>query len=232
MLFLKSLHLSKSNANTMKNFIFTLSLITILIGTKSVSAQNNNVEYQIYDLAWEEEKNYVSVGYGFGNFNTAFLTSNFVAQSGYQIQALGPFFAKYEYAFSDLVGFGVNLAYVDNTISSTTYNHVLQNNQTINLVEKINFNSLSLLARMNFHFGANKKIDPYFGMGMGYRTATYSFSDNDPFTVDESFSLGQLFPLGFEMTFGTRLLFTENIGAYVEVGLAKAVFQFGLTSKF
>jgi hypothetical protein len=39
-------------------------------------------------------------------------------------------------------------------------------------------------------------------------------------------------PVGIEATFGTRFLFTDNVGAYVEIGLARAFFQFGVTGKF
>ena len=48
----------------------------------------------------------------------------------------------------------------------------------------------------------------------------------------ENLSVSTIFQLGLEATFGTRFFITENIGAYEEVGLARAIMQVGLPSTF
>lgn len=215
-----------------KILAFAFMIYMILLSSDILS--QFDYQYREYDLAWEEEKNYVSFGYGVGNFSSAILMAAFSGStSNIKHKPVGPFFGKYEYAFSDLVGFGLNIAYIDNTMSAITPNYTLQDNSVITLVETINFNSFSALARINFHFGANARIDPYLGIGMGYRYAAYSFSDNDPFSFDEGvITTSNIFPMGFETTLGSRFYFTENFGAYVEFGFSKAIFQFGVTSKF
>ena len=70
----------------------------------------------------------------------------------------------------------------------------------------------------------------YWGMGMGYRSGSWKVTSTA--TNYESPSLPDFIPFGFETTFGFRYLFTANIGAYAEAGLAKSFLQLGLTGKF
>ena len=84
--------------------------------------------------------------------------------------------------------------------------------------------------RFNWHFCDHDIIDPYFGLAAGYRSNNWEFTSTDPDFV--STETGNLIPFGIEATFGTRFLFTDNLGAYVELGLARAFFQVGLTGKF
>ena len=77
------------------------------------------------------------------------------------------------------------------------------------------------------------KFDPYLGLGVGYRNSSYKYSSTDP-NWDESTFTGFKNPFNFggDLTFGTRYFFTDNIGAYVELGIAKSILQLGLTAKF
>lgn len=183
--------------------------------------------------AFQIEDNFVNVGYGFGNITqtlikTAVNESNDVNASA---TSLGPIFLKFEHALADNIGIGLNVAYAS---ANAIYRY---DNQTITdgsalLVEELNWSSTSFLLRFNYHFGQNDKIDPYLGLGAGYRTGNWDATNNDPQRDETSLEILSPVNFGLDMTFGSRFLFTENFGAYVEVGLAKAVIQGGLTVKF
>ena len=94
----------------------------------------------------------------------------------------------------------------------------------------INRTGYNIMLRFNWHFGDHDMIDPYFGLAGGYRSNNWS-SDFEDQSLGE-LDINTLIPVGIEATFGTRFLFTDNVGAYVEIGLARAFFQFGVTGKF
>ena len=83
---------------------------------------------------------------------------------------------------------------------------------------------------VNYHFVSNDNLDVYFGVGAGYRggKTTYTSVPNDP---DFSFDTKIAIPVGMETTLGMRYFFTENIGAYTEIGLGKSLIQFGACFK-
>lgn len=178
--------------------------------------------------AFEQGKSYIQVGYGFGNFIQA-VFSTYESYDAYKFSTMGPMFGKYEYAISDKVGIGLNVAYASANVDYRT-SYFDQNFDLTDLDATIKWSTISVLGRLNLHFGDHDRIDPYWGVGIGYRTASWKWEYSDPnYTGNESFD--SVMPFGFETTFGTRFLFTDNIGAYAEIGLAKAVFQAGLVIK-
>ena len=202
----------------MKKLTYLLATAGIfLFGTAELKSQK----------AFEDGKNYISAGYGVGNFTLNILQ----LADGKEIdsKAFGPFYLKYENALSDNFGFGVNLAYVGANITST--NPKTLTNTGVPLVEKVDWKSYSVLARMNWHWGMEEKIDPYIGIGFGYRDGSWKYSDNDP-NQDFDPGIKSIFNFGFESTIGLRVMPLPNLGMYAEVGLAKSWFQFGLTGKF
>jgi opacity protein-like surface antigen len=166
--------------------------------------------------AFEQGKSQVSAGYGFGNFIQA-VFSTYEVYEDFSSSITGPMFVKYEFGVSEKIGFGINFAFAS---ASVSYKDVFAENQSIN------WSTWSGLARINRHFGSHEKFDPYIGLGVGYRSANWKFSESD-LDVDNN-----LMPFGFESTLGARYMFTPNVGLYSEVGIAKAIFQFGLNAKF
>lgn len=61
---------------------------------------------------------------------------------------------------------------------------------------------------------------------------TEMLNNNDPQADFKSVEFKNPINFGMDLTFGTRVMFSDNIGAYAEVGIAKAVLQLGLTAKF
>jgi opacity protein-like surface antigen len=198
-----------------KRSIFALAMLAfVAFSSTTVSAQS-----------FEQGKSYVSLGYGFGNLSKALVKAAATASgTDSKLTSVGPVFAKYEYGVSEKVGLGLNLAYIgvklsdDYSSGGTTY------------TESISYNSLSVLARVNFHFATGDKIDPYFGIGAGYKTGGWKFKSTDSsYVVPVDLKGGGI---GFETTLGIRYLITDMIGLYAEVGVAKAPVQVGLVAKF
>jgi opacity protein-like surface antigen len=188
--------------------------LAILAGTMALMPTMTKAQ------AFEQGKSQVSLGYGFVNGTQTLLSAyDEDLYPDMENSALGPIFLKYEFGVSEHVGFGLNIAYANAEI---TYNDAFVDGE-----QSIKWWGTSFNARVNRHFGSNDKFDPYIGLGIGYKIAKWTFSDDD-----ESGDIGALIPLGFEGTFGSRYMFTPNIGAFAEVGIAKGIMQLGLNAKF
>lgn len=90
---------------------------------------------------------------------------------------------------------------------------------------------LRVMARLNFHFVQNERVDAYFGVGAGYKNVSREVTSNEPGFVDDS--SGELIPVTLRLAVGTRIYFTENIGLNLELGaFGGALVQAGLSAKF
>ncbi|MEY4876104.1 MAG: hypothetical protein RL708_1253 [Bacteroidota bacterium] len=140
--------------------------------------------------AFNQNKIYVSAGYGAPWLGSLAST------------VVGPIYGKFEYAITNSIGIGLNLAYATN------------NNPT----NKIS--TFSALGRFNFHALPKSEIaDLYMGLGMGYRY----FKENNQYTDLRDY------PIGMDLTLGFRILIANNMGIFGEIGLAKSPFQIGLS---
>ena len=164
-----------------------------------------------------------SAGYGFPNLGKAIMTALIAEGSNVKATGLGPLHIKGEYALSDGVGLGISANYVSFGATWNSYD------ETGNITYNNDFSrsSLSILARINFHFSTSESLDPYFGVGAGYRQATWKFTTNDPNNVDNIKAPG-FSPFGFETTIGLRYYFTPEFGLYTELGFAKSAIQAGI----
>ena len=180
--------------------------------------------------AFQQGRSYISAGIGTGNFFSVIFKDIVSASNRTDIKhrSSGPFYFKYEYGLSDVTGFGLNYAYLNDEITYT------QQIDTGLLNAKVGRRTQSILFRFNFHLSKSEVIDPYIGLGFGYRTASWYYEDNKGGNefLEQDFNVSRYFPLGAELTFGTRLMFTPNIGAYTEIGISKGIIQVGLTGSF
>ena len=167
----------------------------------------------------------LSAGYGFPSVTKTLF--NLAEGDNISSSFIGPVFGKLEYAISETVGFGVNVAYAH---GNSTYERTDDASDSITYTTGIKYDAYSILARVNFHFGNSEMFDPYAGFGMGYRNSKYTYSGNDPEV--EPYDVNGLINFGLDFTIGTRIYLTENIGIYGEVGIAKSPFQIGLIAKF
>ena len=171
-----------------------------------------------FSQAFEQGSNYISAGYGLGTF-TGSIFSVYENYDDYSNKTLGPIYVKYGHAVSDKVEFGLNFGLTQHDLQFTDLG------TTVN-IKRV---AWSALASLKLHFGDNDRFDPYWSIGLGYRTATWDFEYSDP--SYQPTTVKSVVPLGFETTFGARYLVTDNIGIYAELGIAQSYLQGGLVAK-
>jgi predicted porin len=173
--------------------------------------------------SFEKGKIIITGGYGFGNLSKAILKA-YQDETGYKATSLGPIFGKVEYAVSDKVGIGVNVAHVGVSAS-----YEVSDGDGGTNTEKFKWNNTSVLARLNLHFAKSEKLDAYWGAGLGYRFGSWKWESE---TSENTEEFPFVNPFGFETTIGVRYYFIKNLGVYAEAGIAKAPIQFGLSAAF
>ena len=181
-------------------------------------AQDTDEEYTI-------PRHNISIGYGWPYW-VGTIFDAYDVRDNYESSSLGPLYLKYENMVSEEVGFGINLAYASSELSYTEDSYDLTNSLYQYKIDRYTY---SILARLNYYFLQDERFDGYFGLGLGYRYAKWTYTNNDPY--DDRIDFPNLFPFGFETTFGGRYLITKNIGIYAELGLAKSIMQAGVTIK-
>ena len=211
-LFNKALH----NLKTLEmKKISMLALAVILFS--SVKAQDDD-EYN-----FGKGTVVVNVGYGFPNlFKTVLkLTDEFSGTS--KTTGWGPISLGFEYGMSDRIGIGLQ-----GGVSSVKQT----DDDGSGYKSEMTLNSMSIIARLNYHFSSSGKFDPYIGGGIGYNNFKFEFKDNDSDpSNDESVSLP--IPVSITGALGARFYPAPMIGIYAEIGyVAGAVLQAGVVFKF
>jgi len=206
-----------------------LTLMTTISRSTLLIILSVSIPARITAQVFKEGQHALSFGYGAGTLIGA-LNATFDTYADLSTSTLGPLYGKYEYGITENIGLGVNFAYGTNQWSYR-YSSVDAVGNPTTYTETTDRTHFSVLARINFHFGNEEKFDPYVGLGMGYRDATWSTNSQDPLGGSGVVFRG-LVPLGLEMTIGARYFFSPNIGLYAEVGAAKSVVQGGLIVKF
>jgi opacity protein-like surface antigen len=181
--------------------------------------------HSVCGQAFVEGNNIVAAGYGFNSFARAVIKS-FSDKAGFDYSTTGPIYLKYERALNNTVGLGLNLAYAQYSIGYDDQASTGSQLYSYSLVHT----SFSALARLNLHIGNGEKWDPYWGIGMGYRSGSWKVTSTA--TDYESPAVPDFIPFGFETTFGLRYFIADNIAVYAEMGLAKSLWQAGLVTKF
>ncbi len=194
------------------------TIAALLLGSFQANAQ-----------AFPEGSNSISVGYG-GVTLLGSISKNFDSYTDVNYSGMGPIYFKYEHAMTDNLGLGVNVAYAQNEWSYK-YSDTDANNNSVTYTETTSRSTYSILARLNYHIGSDDKFDPYLGIGLGYRDATWKYDTTNP-DGTTNVDISGLMPFGMDLTLGMRYFFTENIGLYAEFGAAKSVLQGGLAVKF
>ena len=74
--------------------------------------------------------------------------------------------------------------------------------------------------RLNYHFFQSDKVDVYTGFAAGYKSAKreYTTEPFNPMSTNESADKA-LVPISTRLAIGTKIYFTQNIGAHVELGV-------------
>lgn len=153
------------------------------------------------------------------------------------------FGGRVEYMLSDDFGIGADINY---EVSGFNYNDTrsVYNESTMSYVDqKYNYDykakKFRAMVRLNYHFVQNERIDAYTAFGAGYKRINRATESTDP-TYDEDdvngliggSSNGAIFPISLRLALGTRVYFTDNIGAHIELGIfGGSIIQFGVSIK-
>ncbi len=218
-------------------------ILALLLQAGGFSAQNEDPKGQ----------HCVTVGYGVPNlykvilknaFDKTHLLSMVFGSSGgstYTTKAFGsgPFFLKYDHMVRNHIGLGVVIGYFNAGIEEThKYTESSATSPAVNYtdVTRLDFSSLSIGGRFNYHFGKNPKFDPYLGFATGYNSISnsFSFKSDNPNLFSGRIPLPAVTSnLYLALTFGWRYYINEHLGFYAEIGLDKwAIIQGGLAFKF
>jgi outer membrane protein W len=214
----------------MKKLIFATAIL--LAATTTTFAQDGD------DVAFTKGSSSVSLGYGFlSPYKKLFKLSNLFGATDPDVSSkyssLGPIAVTYEYGATEKIGVGLQVGYATNKNVTTDVNGLGAGKPYISTET---LTQLSVIARVNYHFGSSPKFDPYAGLGLGYGNFTYKTTTNDPTDTPADLALFKIsVPGAFGITgqLGAKYYFSDNFGAYAEVGyLAGSFAQLGVTVKF
>jgi opacity protein-like surface antigen len=205
--------------------------ILLLLGASLILCQNSNAQ------AFGKGKNFVTAGYGVGLGFSSF-TLAYAGKSGYKTSSFGPVLGTYEYGISKYIGVGANISYAtasagweDDKITITTFPSYSYSSKRYAYTWQVN--ALQVLGRANFHIPIrNDNLDLYGGLGVGYFNFSTSWTSTDPSFNESLYNISNPIPVAFTLQFGCRYFFTNNFGAYAEVGWGLALANAGLAFKF
>ncbi len=151
---------------------------------------------------------------------------------------------RLEYMIADKVGIGADINY---EVSGYSYDYTDYQYDASGAVIYINGDpqyrtytdeytakKLRAMFRLNFHFFQSDKVDVYSGFAAGYKSVNREFTTtpSNAYSTNESFNQA-LVPVTARLAIGSKIYFTQNIGAHVELGVfGGGLIQFGLSAKF
>lgn len=143
---------------------------------------------------------------------------------------------RFEYLLADNFGVGADINY---EVSGFNYDYDSQTGvdglgNPIYSTYNVDYRAkkLRIMARLNYHFIQNDRLDVYSGFAGGYKSVNRNTQTTDP-NFNDSELTGALIPVTLRLAIGTRVYFTDNIGAMIELGaFGGALLQFGISAKF
>lgn len=179
--------------------------------------------------AYKEGGSQVNLGVGF--------ITNFVtipSGTGYTTHSIPPISASYEYGITDKISVGGYLGY-----TSTGWDYTYTTNDLtkagfpkVDATSTTTYSYTIFGVRGSYHFATSDKLDPYAGAMLGYNVASVSWTTNDPNTGGINIAPVAASAVAFSAHLGARYFFTDNIGAFAEIGYGVAIANLGLTLKF
>ena len=138
---------------------------------------------------------------------------------------------RIEYMIADKVGIGADVNY---EVSGFSYDYtdyqydasgavIYDMNGdalTADYTDEYTSKKLRAMFRLNYHFFQSDKVDVYSGFAAGYKSAKREFTTtpSNPYSTNDSFNKA-LIPISTRLAIGTKIYFTQNIGAHVELGV-------------
>ena len=123
-----------------------------------------------------------------------------------------PLSLSVDYGFNDQISLGGYLGYAGSS-------------DNIPFLGKISYNYIIVGARGAYHFDLSEKLDTYAGLFLGYNVASVSI-ENSLAGAPEPDAAGGF---TYSLFAGARYHFTDQIGAFGEVGYGISILNLGLT---
>lgn len=146
---------------------------------------------------------------------------------------------RFEYMVAENLGIGVDVNYEVSGFNfdydDAVYDTVSMTYSPVAMNYDYKAKKLRAMFRLNYHFVQNDRVDAYTGFGAGYKNVSRVAYEENKVTNERTEVDGPkaLIPVTMRLAIGTRVYFTENIGAMVELGaFGGALLQFGLSAKF
>ena len=148
------------------------------------------------------------------------------------------FYLKYENKLGRRHALGLNFANSGFTVGGLVRDSFFLNDlgtlTQLNL--KLNYKTTSLNVRYNYTFNPDAQVKIYWGLGMGLRTNKISISTNDSKLLNKfaipGINVASVPTVGFESTLGFKGIIADHLGWYAEMGIAKSIFQGGISYSF
>lgn len=153
------------------------------------------------------------------------------------------FGGRAEYMVADNFGIGLDINYVKSGSNYNLADSSLLYSVNSGFNDSLVINSYNwdytakktrMMVRLNYHFVQNDRVDAYVGFGAGYKMVSRKWTIEDPNGTSDGLEQEKsLIPVALRIAIGTRIYFTQNIGAMIELGAGGgALLQFGLSAKF
>ena len=190
------------------------------------------IPFTVKSQAVKKGNSIISLCYGFPNLN-ANIYNVLESHDDFLIKSVGPFHLKYEYMITNKIGLGVNINFVlFNGTWKEIHDSLDASNHLVDYIinYKVSTWNYNALLRLNYHFYTDNRIDVYVGIAAGYRkdkTTLTSTPDDPKFTFVPAIFV----PFGFELSMGSRYMFTDKLGGYAEFGIGKSILQIGVCRK-
>ena len=233
----------KNTQNAIKSM--TCLLLIAICNITPSKAQANPIE----PSEGKEAKNTLIVGAGALNFmyfvvnrldnaNVTTQSDSFVFSTITTNTTAPLYYLKYENKLGKRHALGLSFANSGFTVGGLVRDSFFLNDlgtlTQLNLQAK--YKTTSLNVRYNYTFNPDAQVKIYWGLGMGIRTNKISISTNDSrllnkFTIP-GINVASVPTFGFESTLGFKGTIADQLGWYAEMGVAKSVFQGGISYSF
>lgn len=196
----------------------------------------------------KEAKNTIIVGAGavnlmymlvnrLDNANVTTPSDSFVFSSITTNTTAPLFYLKYENKLGRKHALGLNFANSGFTVGGLVRDSfILQNGNLTQLSLKLKYMTRSFNVRYNYTFNPDAQVQVYWGLGMGIRTNKVSISTNDTKLLNQfaipGINVASVPTVGFESTLGFKGTIADQLGWYAEMGIAKSIFQGGISYSF
>ena len=190
----------------MKNQLLTLALVicALFSFTSSVDAQNKEGGMQ-FDL-------YHAVPPHQGIIFRAVSTVS--DGETVDVSVLGNLGLRFQYYVKPKFALGLDLNYTKRTADLTYVGGITGLSYTDAIQQTI----IRAMIRTSWEFVDSEKFHMNWANSIGYRTADWTFSSTDPLFIPDADWTGGGFP-AFRTAIGMRVMFTENVGLNLEIGV-------------